>query len=148
MRFFENSLEILDTMKGDKAVEFFQECHHMNPLTQATIDNFALRKKLVKECEIQGPQIGDVDFTKAKRKQLLKQFKVYWKAGEVKDVHDFAKRLDSLGYEEAHQSVISDNVPFEKMLEWLQEDQERSKAKEDPVITLKRFAEDAPSAKD
>ena len=41
-------------------------------------------------------------------------------------MHDYAKKLDLIGYEEAHQSVVSDGLPYERMLEWMQEDMERT----------------------
>ena len=71
-RFKDAGLKILETHKGDKAISFFTECSHMIPRTEASTSVFEKRNKIIKEGEIQGPQIGEKDFTKAKKKDLLK----------------------------------------------------------------------------
>ena len=45
--------------------------------------------------------MGEIEFKDAKREFLLKEFRLLWQTGQIRDVHDYAKHLDNIGYEKA-----------------------------------------------
>ena len=60
-------------------------------------------KDIKEQAALEGPQLGEIEFKDAKKEMLLKEFRSLWNTGQIKDVHDYAKHLDSLGYEKAFQ---------------------------------------------
>ena len=94
------------------------------------------------KAEISCPNLGSIEFKDSNEGELLKEFQVQYEKGNVSDVHEFAKMLKVAGYEKAFNHVVTKNLAFDKMLEFLQEDAMRSQVYEDPKISLARYVDD------
>ena len=77
--------------------------------------------------------MGEVDFRTASQNQLCKEFMVLWEMGEVKDLHEFMRRLRRYGYEDAFFAVNRNREPYKQALEYLQEEREQNQVREDPI---------------
>ena len=119
-------MEILEVQKGDKAFKEFDNTVEYIRRTNYTMDYFTHRKTVIEDCQLKAPEVGSLDFKNVNKLQLIQEFIRLYEEGKVNDVHEFAEMLKSYGHFKAFYTVVTENPPFDKMLEHLQEEQLRS----------------------